>query len=225
MNDRTEAAIVRMIRDGGKPRVGLDVDNTSADLSKLMLPGLNKMLQKEYTLTDLNSSWQWMERTLHLDPSVYWLLYNDAWSHPERMGRLIEPEELGALSRRYHVDFVTAKESHTTMPYVFQWITRNFPEHRGAVIEVDIGESKTAFGHRLLVDDAPHLAEQVEREEGKLLYLIRGNGSSAYGYNAHINPSGKVRPVVNTHEAVRALLMLARKADSSERVMVTRTRG
>lgn len=215
-------SIIQLIRDGIKPRVGLDVDNTSVNVSAAMLPGLNRMLGTEYALKDINSSWRWMEKELHLDPVVFWLLYNDAWAHYRTMEPLITRDELGALSVPYSVDFITAKESHTTMPDVFGFISMHFPDHRGAVIEVDLGESKTAFGHRLFVDDAPHLAEAVEGERGKRLYLVRWVPGCLYGYNEQIKGSYKVRPVPDTHEAVRSLLMLARKAEKSERVMITK---
>ncbi len=217
--------IRQMLRDGLKPGVGLDMDNTTASLDSNMVPGLNKMLGTNYTAKDLNSTWYWMERELHLDRSVFWLLYNDAWMHYKTLKPLITPQELELVSQHYRVDFITAKESHATMPYVFDFISMHFPNHRGAVIEVDLGNRKTDFGHRILVDDAPHVAEAVQSERsGKYIYLVRGNEDGEYGYNAHIARTHKVRPVPNTHEAMRKLVMMARSAQESGRVTVTKAR-
>ena len=217
-------SIVRLLREGGKVRVALDMDNASVDLTGATVPIMNRLLGTSCTAKEMNSSQYWMEKKLHLYRSFYWEVYDGAWADYRSMRPLIAKQELSALSRSYRVDFITAKESHKTMPYVFNFIAMHFPGHRGAIIEVDLGESKTALGHRLFVDDAPRLTKAVEKEEGGHIYLVRGASDGRYGYNSYIRKSPRVTPVRDTHLAVSMLLELARQAERPERAMISKSR-
>lgn len=224
MDNGTEGKVIRMIRSGIRPGVLLDMDNTTTDFAGAMVPLLNRKLGSHHSAEEMNSEWRWMQDVLHLPEEVFWEIYNDAWAHHRDMRILVEPAELEAVSKHYRVDFGTARESHVTMPYVFNLIDDRFPRYRGIIMDIDLGVSKTVLGHPLLVDDAPHVAGQVEKEEGRLQLLVRGNGDSPYGYSSRIPETEKVRHVTDTHEAMRWLLDLARKADGSERVTVTKAK-
>jgi 5'(3')-deoxyribonucleotidase len=198
----------------GKQRICFDVDNSLANLSGAMLPKINRMFHANYSLHDITSSWDWMEKTLHVDRSYFWLLYNDAWAHYESLEPLVSQEEMLELAAHYTIDFVTSKESLDTVPSLVKWLQRNFPKHKGGLFIVDIGEDKADLAYSLYADDSPHLAESIGKRDGKLLYLVQ------YGHNTHIGRSDRVIPVENTHVAVRELISLAREAEKPDKVMV-----
>lgn len=163
------------IAKGRKLKIGIDIDDTAADVASVMLPVLAQRhgvaaskLRNRYDLSDLG-----ITRKQYLD------IYTELWNakHTE-IRPLLSRRAFMMLSEIAGPVFVTARSSNTH-DALRSWLERNYGKQAKVnVLPADPheaqGSRKLGAGFDLLIDDAPHIAASMGSRlaQGKALLLV-----------------------------------------------------
>lgn len=191
-----------------KLRVSFDIDGVSADTVGMMLNVFNGSAGTSYTLADVDS-WDWIRTEPAKHGIAFEDLYTEAWRRHDKMGVLVKQSELLALSLSYKLEMVT-QALPSAVPYIKKWLLATFPLLDLKLIVAE-GTSKANMPYQIYVDDKPKLVSELKGMDGKMLYLVMGMpGGQSYRYCSHVEASGNIVPVEDTHAAVLSMVKLAR---------------
>ncbi len=201
--------------------LSFDVDSVTADTSSSILRIINASRGTSYTMENIDS-WNWFADTSKDHSLKFSSVYIAAWEDYKSMKPLVSQGELQELSLAYNFHFVTEMLPGARR-YLKEFLGMNFPDLHAELIFRESGSGKLNLQFGLYVDDNPSLAEQIEKDGGKTLFLVRGSSpETKYKYNEHIRESERVIHVADTHAAVQRLMALAR---TSEENAQTKTRN
>ncbi len=157
-----------------KPRLALDLDNTTFDMGGAIL----KQLGTKYTNKDL-VSYGWIQEKY--GEARFWKAYYYVWENG--LVGLIEqdsPEVIKKLSEIYDISYVTKRKEVLREPTEKELKHYKFPEL--PLVLVPMGGDKLKLDFDVYVDDHPDLVEQV-KDTDKILYLY----DMPYNRNIELN--------------------------------------
>ena len=176
-------------------RVALDVDDTVADISRVVLRKVNRELGTDYVFESIWGTWN-SDKVLW---DTYARFYEELWTKKHKTIRLfVDKRLLRQLARHYDISFVSARGwSRASAQGLADWLKH----HKLENIPVEItntSDDKARLGYDVYIDDY-----HVKVKGKRMLLLID------YGHNRHIRESRNVTRVRGVNDAIRLLIKRA----------------
>ena len=176
-------------------RVALDIDDTVADISSVVMKKVNRRLGTDYTYEHVFGSWD-TNKPLW---DAYARVYEELWTKKHKAIRLFADKRLlRQLTKHYDVAFISARGwSKVSTQGLADWLKRHRLNHINLEITNESKE-KTLLGYDFYIDDY-----HVKVKGKRMLFLVD------HTHNKKIKNSKNVMRVEDVNEALRFLIKRA----------------
>ncbi len=179
-----------------RKKIALDVDGTLADVGSLWIQGYNKLKGTSY---DVNDMLDWNHESIGSNISemhdLYIKIWKDHYNGIKFEGDICRIKE---LCRHYEVDIVTSREYDTAYELGI-WLEKNGLSWLPVVIN-NPNKDKSLLDYDLYIDDSPILAENIDKNKSKLLYIVNRP------WNRNVEETGNIIRVEGVNEALDMLI-------------------
>ncbi len=159
--------------DGRKLKVGIDIDDTVADVSSVVKLVLEERHGFDFTLSGRKFDWS----ASGVRDKHFIDVYNELWAEDGlRIRPMLSAGSYKELVSKTDFTFVSARSDESTNG-LYKWLERHYgKEVKVAIVEprpYDMhGMRKLEQGYDILVDDSPHVAATMSHELAKNRALL-----------------------------------------------------
>jgi 5'(3')-deoxyribonucleotidase len=161
---------LELLRQGGRKKVGLDMDGTLADSYQAILNEYNAHNGTNFEIGAFSSYSNW---SMPLTFPEYERRHHDIWTHRwKTIKPSISPASMNLLVAAHSVDIVTCQRAGYGYEECMQrWLGEFFPGANLTIRITRTANEKAHLGYDVLIDDAPPLAEELIRN-GRLKAVL-----------------------------------------------------
>jgi len=199
-----------------KPKIAIDVDGTLAKTMEALLKKLNEQSSKKFKLNDLND-WEKGVEKVFGSYEKFLEMYNELW---EKEREKIEPHvtknQLEELLKYYDIVIVSNRQDEKHKEFIKDWLKKKFDLELKVVLVKEVCDKINSDDYKLVIDDAPMLAESIAKgnyKNKKLILVERpwNKETNEKIKNLKNENVGNVSCVKTTGDAIRLAIILRKE--------------